>query len=87
VLRNAGRDNLLAIPLAPIIGIPPYARAEAVIRPSATPPAPAAPAAPAVKGMLLVVMMARIIGSAVRGLARAHGSHAPDRGCAREGGA
>lgn len=55
ITRYAGGDNLFAIPLAAIIGIPLYIRAEAVIPLSA---------ALAAKGMSLGAVMALIIGSA-----------------------
>ena len=55
VARVAGKDNLLAIPVAAVIGIPLYIRAEAVIPLSA---------ALAAKGMSLGAVMALIIGSA-----------------------
>ncbi len=55
IARVAGKDNLLAIPVAAIIGIPLYIRAEAVIPLSA---------ALAAKGMSLGAVMALIIGSA-----------------------
>jgi uncharacterized membrane protein YraQ (UPF0718 family) len=51
----AGKDNLLAIPISAVIGIPLYVRAEAVIPLSA---------ALAAKGMSLGAVMALIIGSA-----------------------
>ncbi|MEH6345337.1 MAG: permease [Bermanella sp.] len=55
IAQYAGADNLLAIPLAAVIGIPLYIRAEAVIPLSA---------ALAAKGMGLGAIMALIIGSA-----------------------
>jgi len=55
IAQYAGSDNLLAIPLAAVIGIPLYIRAEAVIPLSA---------ALAAKGMGLGAIMALIIGSA-----------------------
>lgn len=55
VAQHAGADNLFAIPLAAVIGIPLYIRAEAVIPLSA---------ALAAKGMSLGAVMALIIGSA-----------------------
>ncbi|MES0811177.1 permease [Roseibium sp. SCPC15] len=55
ITRYAGSDNLTAIPVAAIIGIPLYIRAEAVIPLSA---------ALAAKGMSLGAVMALIIGSA-----------------------
>lgn len=55
IARVAGKDNILAIPIAAIIGIPLYIRAEAVIPLSA---------ALAAKGMSLGAVMALIIGSA-----------------------
>ncbi len=55
ISRYAGNDNLLSIPVAAVIGIPLYIRAEAVIPLSA---------ALAAKGMSLGAVMALIIGSA-----------------------
>ncbi|MDD7803997.1 MAG: permease [Endozoicomonas sp. (ex Botrylloides leachii)] len=55
VARYAGKDNLFAIPIAAVIGIPLYIRAEAVIPLSA---------ALVSKGMGLGAVMALIIGSA-----------------------
>lgn len=55
ITRFAGEDNFLAIPVAAVIGIPLYIRAEAVIPLSA---------ALAAKGMSLGAVMALIIGSA-----------------------
>jgi uncharacterized membrane protein YraQ (UPF0718 family) len=55
ITRFAGKDDLLAIPVAAVIGIPLYIRAEAVIPLSA---------ALAAKGMSLGAVMALIIGSA-----------------------
>ncbi len=55
IARVAGKDNVLAIPVAAVIGIPLYIRAEAVIPLSA---------ALAAKGMSLGAVMALIIGSA-----------------------
>ncbi len=55
ITRYAGNDNLAAIPIAAIIGIPLYIRAEAVIPLSA---------ALVAKGMSLGAVMALIIGSA-----------------------
>jgi len=55
ITEYAGKDNLLAVPVAAVIGIPLYIRAEAVIPLSA---------ALAAKGMSLGAVMALIIGSA-----------------------
>ena len=55
ISKYAGSDNLLAIPVSAVIGIPLYIRAEAVIPLSA---------ALAAKGMSLGAVMALIIGSA-----------------------
>ncbi len=55
ITKYAGNDNLLAIPVSAVIGIPLYIRAEAVIPLSA---------ALAAKGMSLGAVMALIIGSA-----------------------
>ncbi|MEX0299233.1 MAG: permease [Kordiimonas sp.] len=55
ISKYAGDDNLLAIPVSAVIGIPLYVRAEAVIPLSA---------ALAAKGMSLGAVMALIIGSA-----------------------
>ncbi len=55
ITKYAGNDNLLAIPISAVIGIPLYIRAEAVIPLSA---------ALAAKGMSLGAVMALIIGSA-----------------------
>jgi len=55
ITRYAGKDNLLAVPISAVIGIPLYIRAEAVIPLSA---------ALAAKGMSLGAVMALIIGSA-----------------------
>ncbi|MBV1922144.1 MAG: permease [Pseudomonadales bacterium] len=55
ISKYAGNDNLLAIPVSAVIGIPLYIRAEAVIPLSA---------ALAAKGMSLGAVMALIIGSA-----------------------
>ncbi len=55
ISKYAGKDNLLAIPISAVIGIPLYIRAEAVIPLSA---------ALAAKGMSLGAVMALIIGSA-----------------------
>ncbi len=55
ITAYAGNDNLLAVPVAAVIGIPLYIRAEAVIPLSA---------ALAAKGMSLGAVMALIIGSA-----------------------
>lgn len=55
ITKYAGNDNLLAIPVSAVIGIPLYIRAEAVILLSA---------ALAAKGMSLGAVMALIIGSA-----------------------
>lgn len=55
IVEYAGNDNLLAIPISAVIGVPLYIRAEAVIPLSA---------ALAEKGMSLGAIMALIIGSA-----------------------
>lgn len=55
IVQYAGADNLLAIPVAAVIGVPLYIRAEAVIPLSA---------ALAAKGMGMGAIMALIIGSA-----------------------
>ncbi len=55
IVQYAGSDNLLAIPVAAVIGVPLYIRAEAVIPLSA---------ALAAKGMGMGAVMALIIGSA-----------------------
>ncbi|WP_166418439.1 permease [Cochlodiniinecator piscidefendens] len=55
ISKYAGNDNLMAIPISAVIGIPLYIRAEAVIPLSA---------ALAAKGMSLGAVMALIIGSA-----------------------